>query len=143
MPGGPDRYDELYVYAMGRDPTSFILQHVVDAHAAQTATRQTKPPTLVFALAGLYLHVERGLSGKQVQRIHMRMGRRKTQWPALVLPRDRGAISPADVLAAPAGGDRDRAIDSWCRSVWDAFRENRETIVEVLKNTASCNEPLT
>jgi hypothetical protein len=34
-------YDEVYVYTMGRP--RFILQHVVDAFAAQTATDDSKP----------------------------------------------------------------------------------------------------
>jgi hypothetical protein len=107
--------------------------HAVDAYAAQTATRETKPIGLVFALAGLYLHVERGVSGKQVQRIHMQLGRQKRNWPAIALPPDRGAITAADVLAVPAGTTRDRAIDAWCESVWDAFRDSRGTIVELLR----------
>jgi hypothetical protein len=55
-------YDELYVYTMGRP--RFILQHVVDAYAAQTATRDGKPITVVFALIGTYLHIEKQFSGK-------------------------------------------------------------------------------
>ena len=59
-------YDELYVYTMGRP--GFILQHVVDAFAVQTATADTKPIAIVFGLVGLYLHVEKQFSGKQVQK---------------------------------------------------------------------------
>ena len=50
-------YDEVYVYTMGRP--GFILQHVVDAYGAQTASSDSKPIRIVFALVGLYLHVER------------------------------------------------------------------------------------
>ena len=118
---------------MGRDPAAFVLQHAVDAHAAQTATDRTRPIALIFALVGLYLRVEKGLSGKQVQQVHMRLGRRKRHWPAIPLPRDRGAMTPRDVLAVPPGAERDRAIDAWCKSVWDAFAGSRETIVELLR----------
>ena len=133
MTGGPDRYDELYVYAMRRDPASFVLQRVVDAHAAQAATAVTRPITLVFALVGLYLRVERGWSGKQVQQIHMQMGRQKREWPPISLPLDRGVMTAADVLAMPAGAERDGAIDAWCQSVWESFHESRETIIELLR----------
>jgi hypothetical protein len=133
MGSGPDGYDELYVYAMGRDPAAFVLQHAVDAHAAQTATVQMKPIALIFALVGLYLRVEKGLSGKQVQQVHMRLGRRKRNWPAVRLPHERGAMTAEDVLAVPAGAERDDAIDAWCKSVWEAFAESRETIVELLR----------
>jgi len=53
--------------------------------------------------------------------------------PAIPLPRDRGAMTARDVLAVPAGAERDRAIDAWCKSVWDAFAGSRETIVELLQ----------
>jgi Family of unknown function (DUF5946) len=125
-------HDELYVYTMGRP--GFILQHVVDAYAAQTATLSTKPMGLVFALVGLYLHVERGFSGDQVQRVHMRLAKARRNYPPLTLPASRGAITPVDVLASPAGVERDAAIDRWCASVWEAFRESRQTIVAFLRD---------
>lgn len=39
-------YDEVYVYTMGRP--GFILQHVVDAFAVQTANQDSKPIGVVF-----------------------------------------------------------------------------------------------
>jgi hypothetical protein len=88
----------------------FILQHVVDAYAAQTAIDTSKPMGVIFALVGLYLHVEKQFSGSDVQRVHMRMARQKRQWPAVDLPSDRGSMTVADVLAAPEGPERDHAI---------------------------------
>jgi hypothetical protein len=127
-------YDELYSYAMTRGRDSFILQHVVDARAAQNADTNAKPIGVVFALVGLYLHVERRFSGRQVQDVHMRLGRRKQRWPAVTLPRDRGRLTPTDVLAAPAGTERDAAIDAWCASVWNAYADaNRSTIETLLR----------
>ena len=38
-----------------------------------------------------------------------------------------------DVLATPAGPDRDLAIDAWCQDVWAAFHESRQTIVDLLR----------
>lgn len=125
-------YDEVYAYTMGRD--GFILQHVVDAYGAQTASERSKPIGVVFALVGLYLHVERQFSGRDVQRVHMRMGRQKRHWPAIALPHDRGNIMAADVLQAAAGPARDRAIDDWCRSVWTAFHDSRQVIVDLLRD---------
>ena len=125
-------YHELYVYTMGRQ--GFILQHVVDAHMAQTLDASSKPIGSIFALVGLYLHVEKGFSGSQVQQAHMVLGRQKRQWPAVVLPVQRGERTPADVMRASAGAERDAAIDRWCESVWAAYRENRETIVRLLRD---------
>jgi hypothetical protein len=113
------------------DP-AFVHQHVVDAFAAQEADDRTKPIALTFALVGLYLRVEQGRSGRQVQRVHMRLAQRKRQWPTFSLPRARGAITAADVLNAAPGRERDEAIDAWCRSVWNAFCENRALVVTLL-----------
>ena len=116
-------YDELAAYTLTLGDPAFIHQHVVDAFAAQHATEATKPITVAFALIGLYLHVERGFTGRQVQRAHMMLARRSRSWPAIPLPEHRGAMTAADVLAAPAGSERDRAIDAWCASVWSAHAE--------------------
>jgi hypothetical protein len=124
-------YDELYVYTMGRP--GFILQHVVDAWGAQTATTDSKPIRIVFSLVGLYLHVERHFAGHQIQNVHTKLGRRRRWWPVVDLPDDRGSLTAADVLSAPAGVDRDRAIDAWCECVWNAFRANRPRILELLQ----------
>jgi Family of unknown function (DUF5946) len=124
-------YDEVYAYTMGRP--RFILQHVVDAWAAQTASPDSKPIGVIFALIGLYLHVERQFHGREVQLAHQRLAHRKREWPRVPLPDDRGTMTVADVLATPAGEERDRAIDRWCESVWTAFRGNREMIIELVK----------
>ena len=123
-------YDELCAWTLSlRDP-EFIHQHVVDAHAAQTATTATKPITIAFALVGLYLHLEKRFTGKQVQRAHMALAQRKRTWPAVTLPDNRGTITAADVLVSP---DRRTAIDAWCTSVWSAYRESRGTIAALLQ----------
>ena len=124
-------YDEVCAYTMSRP--GFILQHVVDAFAVQTANEDSKPIGVVFGLVGLYLHVERRFSGRQVQQAHMELGRRKRQWPRMDLPGDRGAMTVTDVLAAPAGPARDRAIDEWCRCVWAAFGCNRQAVIDLLR----------
>ena len=134
MDGERAAYDELYVYTMGRP--GFILQHVVDASAVQNAvgneTAHAAPIGLVFGLVGLYLHIEKQYSGRQVQKAHAILAARKRPWPAITLPDDLGPMTAGDVLSAPAGPDRDAAIDAWCRSLWTAFAANRETIVALL-----------
>ncbi len=91
MEGASDAYDELYVYTMGRD--GFILQHVVDAFGAQTASKDSKPMRVTFALVGLFLRVERQYSGRQVQDVHMQLARHRKQWPSIPLPEDRGGMT--------------------------------------------------
>jgi hypothetical protein len=133
-------YDELYVYTMGRP--HFILQHVVDAHTAQTVDEHSKPIAIVFALVGLYLHLEKGFAGRPVQQAHERLGRRKRQWPAIPLPADRGAMTALDVMAVPEGDERDAAIDRWCESVWRAFGASRAMIIRLLADEGIVPEPL-
>jgi Family of unknown function (DUF5946) len=124
-------YDEVYIYTMSRP--GFILQHVVDAFAVQTADQNTKAVGVVFGLVGLYLHLEKEFSGLQVQEVHLKLGRRKREWPKITFPADRGNMTVGDVLAEPAGPERDKAIDNWCQSVWTSFGGNRQTIVALLR----------
>ena len=133
MASEQEAYNELCCYTLAHCDPSFIHQHVVDAFAAQNANERTKPIGLTFALVGLYLHVEEKFSGKQVQRAHMQLAGRKRPWPAFDLPRDRGPVGALDVMAASAGLERDRAIDAWCASVWDAFRDSRAIVAQLLR----------
>lgn len=127
-----EAYDEVCAYTLTHGDPSFIHQHVVDAFAAQNATEGSKPIGVTFALVGLYLHVEKGLTGREVQRVHMQLARRKREWPRFALPKDRGAYTALDVVKVAEGADRDRAIDHWCATVWTAFAGHREQIVSLL-----------
>jgi hypothetical protein len=103
---------ELLAYTLGRGDAAFVHQHVVDALAAQRADAETTAMQLTFALVGLYLQVERAYTGRQIQRVHARLARRRPlEWPAVVPPAARGSITAADVVAGTAGvgarrGDR-------------------------------------
>lgn len=123
--------DELCAYTLTHGAPEFIHQYVVDAFAAQMADEQTKPIKLTFALLGLYLHLERNFTGRQVQLAHQYLGRQKRPWPRFVLPKERGSITAREVLAQSAGPARDQAIDAWCRAVWEAFRDAHLQVAEV------------
>jgi hypothetical protein len=129
-----EAYNELCAYTLAHATknASFIHQHVVDAYAAQRADGRSKAIRVMFALVGLYLHVERRFSGKQVQRVHMELARRRRSWPKVPLPHERGAVTAASVIGAPAGPERDKAIDAWCACVWAAYAGTRQTIVDLL-----------
>jgi Family of unknown function (DUF5946) len=128
-----DAYHELCYYTLAHGDPSFIHQHAVDAYTAQHADDQTKPIALTFALVGLYLHVEQQYSGKLVQFVHMRLAQRKERWPSFMLPGDRGSLHVANVLAVPAGPERDQAIHDWCKSVWESYRDQKQTVVDLLR----------
>lgn len=131
-PGEREAYHELCAYSLSLRDREFIHQHVVDAYAAQHADETTKPIGLAFALIGLYLHVERNVTGRDVQRAHMRLAQRKRRWPAFTLPVDRGAMTALDVMERPAGAARDEAIHAWAASVWKSWEHTRAELVALL-----------
>ncbi len=133
VPLDVEAYNELQCYTLAHGGREFIHQHVVDAWAAQNADGRTKPIALAFALLGLYLHVERGFSGRQVQQAHMALAQHKRNWPSFALPHERGSVTASQVMATPAGPERDQAIKAWCASVWEAFCESRQSVAELLK----------
>jgi hypothetical protein len=123
-----ERYHALACYSLSHPSASFIHQHVVDAYAAQHVAEKAKPITAAFALIGLYLHVERGYSGREVQRAHMKLARKRKSWPKFEAPDQRGDVTVAEVMTAPPGRLRDEAIDRWCAAVWRAWRGSREQV---------------
>lgn len=123
-------YHELSARTLSdRDPT-FPHQLAVDAYAAQHAGAAPKSITTAFALIGLYLVNARGFTGRQAQRAHMFLGRRRQQWPRFDPPADVGPVTVADVLAA---GDRDAALRRWAASVWAAWRGQHERVAELVR----------
>jgi hypothetical protein len=129
-----EQYNELAYYTLAHPDPAFIHQHLVDAFGAQNAEEGMKPIGLMFALAGLYLAVEKGYTGKQVQDAHIEMAKKRKDWPAIPLPVFRGDITAADVLAVPPGPDRDRMFLAWCKSVWDAYTDSQQQVRDVVKD---------
>lgn len=82
---------------------------------------------------GLYLHVERRFTGREVQLVHMKLARRPEAWPVGALPTARGAITAFEVAAALDGADRDAMISAWAKSVWEAYTPSRPAVEELLR----------
>lgn len=117
-----EEFYELSYYTLGhKDMGYFTHQHIVNAYQAQTADKDTKPIAITFALVGLYLYLEKGYSGRQVQLAHMRIAENKKIWPDFDLPQDRGRINISDVLHVEPGDQRDWLIKEWCQSVWASY----------------------
>jgi hypothetical protein len=134
MKSDQELYDELAYYTLSHPDPAFLHQNIVDAYAAQHVDADTKPIQTVFALAGLYLCVERGFTGKQAQRAHMQLAKQRKQWPLLTSPREFGAITVGDVLAASSGDERDAMIRRWCVSVWEAWSSSHTEIRSLVKD---------
>ena len=62
----------------------------------------------------------------------MELARKRKQWPVIRLPEKGGDITVADVIEEPPGERRDEAIKNWCQSVWAAYREDRQTVVDLV-----------
>ncbi len=133
MPTDRELCDELACYTLAHADPAFLHQHVMDAFAAQNADETCRPIGVWFALVGLYLFIEKGFTGRQVQRIHMQLANRRKQWPRLTPPQDRGKLTVSAVLAALPGPERDAKIREWCGSVWGAWGAVRDQIKERVK----------
>ncbi|HZC06817.1 MAG TPA: DUF5946 family protein [Ktedonobacterales bacterium] len=125
-------YGELTGYTVMLRDTEFIHQHLVDAYAAQHVGDGQPTIGAAFALIGLYLAVERGYTGKQVQRMHMLLARRSKTWPRFTRPAHVGALTALDVLNAQPGAARKAHMMLWARSVWDAWEGEHERVKALL-----------
>jgi hypothetical protein len=134
-------FDELSFYTLAHDDPAFIHENSADAYRAQHIGHATKPIAVVFAVVGLYLYLEKGFTGRQVQRAHMRMAKHRKTWPRLPLPASQASITVADVLATPPGPARDRMIRQWCQSVWQTWQDSRDQIVQVAKTELDVDPP--
>jgi len=121
-------HDELLLYTLAHPDPRFPHQHAVDARALTQADGHTKPIALAFALLGLCLHLERGFSGRDVQRVHMDLARKRVPLPTFRVPAARSALRVTDVLAAAPGPERDRALEAWCASVWAAWASEHAAV---------------
>ena len=125
--------NELCYDTLSHGGADFIHQHVVGAFGAQEASPNDKPIRLVFSLIGLYLRVENGFTGREVQLAHMKRCRDKPPLPSVSIPEDRGAINAEAVLDASAD-DRDTMIHEWCRSIWQAYSYERASVEDLLRD---------
>jgi len=128
-----EMFYDLSCYTQTHPDPSFIHQYAVDAFAAQNADENAKPITLAFALIGLYLHLEKNFSGKEVQMAHVKLAKHRKQWPLFNLPKFRGNITIYDVINALKGPKRDEMIEKWCISVWEAYSESHEKVADLVQ----------
>lgn len=125
--------DELNAYTLEYAGAEFVHQHLVDAYAAQHISRDSKPVKQAAALVGLYLFVERGYTGRQVQQAHMALGNKMKQWTLWEPPCERAGLTVMDPLKVPAGVQRDEAIKQWARAVWTMWGERHGDVEEWLR----------
>ncbi|MDQ6711628.1 MAG: DUF5946 family protein [Candidatus Dormibacteraeota bacterium] len=124
--------NEVSYYTLARGDATFMHQHLVDAYGAQHVRRSRSTIGAAFALAGLYLAIERGFTGRQVQKMHMLMAGASKQWPRFDPPDTGGPLTVADVLGVEPGPQRDEKLLEWCASVWKAWSEEQGRVREMV-----------
>ena len=124
-------YSDLQCSTVALRDARFTHQHVVDAYAAQHAGEKTRGISVVFGLIGLYLALEKGFSGKEVQRAHMRIARKKRAWPDLAPPVHPAGVYVTDVLAAPGDPEREAMIFRWMAAVWESWQDRQAWVREI------------
>lgn len=124
-------YHELAYYTLSHNENSFIHQHIVDAFTAQEADEKTKPIAIVYALAGLYLHLEKKYTGREVQLAHVTMSKGSKIFEKIILPDNRGIFTVKTVLETSPGNERDQMIHQWCLSVWDAYSSEHKKVISM------------
>jgi hypothetical protein len=123
-------YGDLLCYTVGKQDEEFIHQHAVDAYAAQHAGGPTRNITVAFGLIGLYLALEKGYTGKEVQRAHMQIAKRRKEWPRLEPPLQPAGITVMDVLKFEDGPAKDAMIHEWMTAVWESWTDRQEWVRE-------------
>jgi hypothetical protein len=110
-------------------------QLTVDAYAAQHAHREVgdvPPISVAYALVGLHLALDRGVSGIEVRAAHQQMGKPDPSWPRLPTPERTGAMTVFDVAAAGAmvGSvvGHAEAVGAWAAAVWQAWAVQQATV---------------
>jgi hypothetical protein len=124
--------NELAYYTLAHGDPRFIHQHLVDAYGAQHVRQSKSTIGAAFVLAGLYLAVERGFTGRQVQKMHVLMAGKSKQWPRFNPPGNVGSLTVADVLAVEPGPRRDEKLMEWCASIWDAWSAEHGRVKEMV-----------
>lgn len=115
------QHNELLIYTLSLGDEEFMHQHVIDVYAAQHSGGGMRPIQICFALIGLYLYLEYGYSGREVQRAHQKLAQRTKEWALLTHAQPIPTITVVDVLRSEPGVDRNARINEWARSVWAAW----------------------
>lgn len=113
-------YTETTAEAMQDPRRAAQHQLCVDAYAAQHAGESVLAINTAFALIGLHLSLEKGLSGVQVRAAHKALADRYRSWPTFQRPASTGASTVLDVALASTSHYPD-AVRAWASDVWRAW----------------------
>jgi hypothetical protein len=123
-------FSDLSCYTVSKQDAEFIHQCAVDTYEAQHAGGTSRNITVAFGLIGLYLALEKGYTGTQVQEAHMRIARFRKDWPRLDPPAQPAEITVLDVLRVPDGPGKDAMIRQWMAAVWASWEDRQAWVRE-------------
>jgi hypothetical protein len=125
-------YNEISAFTFSLGDPDFIHQLVVDSYAARHSGPGVKTITTAFALIGLYLVFEHSYTGREVQRAHMVLARKRRQWPHFQPPTVRSAITVRDVAMNLRSDNYRELVTGWAESVWEVWKPERDNIAGLL-----------
>ncbi len=129
-----EKFHDLTCWTLAHRDGRFIHQHAVDAYESQHAGGRTRPITVFFGLVGLYLALEKGYTGRQVQLAHIKLGRTRRDWPLLEHPGQQADLTVIDVLRAETDREKEEMLMRWAASVWKIW-EPRHSLVREIADT--------
>ncbi len=99
-----------------------------DTYAAQHVGPRMRPITLWFALVGLHLALDRGLTGPQVRDAHQYLSSRGGDWPRFAAPDSPGSLTAHDVPRDLDGGALSAGLVAWAEAVWQVWQPVHEAV---------------
>jgi len=120
-------------------------QLTVDAYGAQHAGGGTKQIRVAYSLVGLYLALDRGISGIGVRTAHSLMGKPRPDWPVFDPAPVLAGLTVLDVAEAGARADsvsgHAAAVRRWAEMVWGSFAGRHADVVALTERLFSGAEP--
>ncbi len=119
-------FEALHPTRLGR-----FHQLTVDAYAAQHPAPPGPPIGTAFALIGLRLALDEGMTGPQVRAAHEELARRHRQWPTFPPP-EPAAMTVFEVAAAGSPDEHAELVQRWAAAVWAGWRNAHGQVAALL-----------
>ena len=126
-----EKYYELTCWTLVRHDGRFIHQHAVDAYAARHGGGERTVLPTAFGLIGLCLALEKGFTGRQVQLVHVKMGKKRRDWPVLEPPEHPAGLTVNDVVRAGTDREKEEMLMRWAAAVWKSWEPRHQAVREM------------